>query len=75
MPEQRPCDVCESQAAYSTTRSSPQNWGRVIRRCPRCGEFEYDHSIGLPKIQSRDEMVRLSGWIREQTRLASYPSA
>ena len=62
MAEQRSCDICDNQAEYSTTRDSSQSWSRVIGRCPRCGEFEYDVSV-VPKIRSPDEMVRLSGWV------------
>jgi hypothetical protein len=71
MAEQRPCDICDNQAEYSTTRDSPQSWSRVIRRCPRCGEYEYDGSA--PKITSPDEIVRLSGWVREQNAAGIVP--
>jgi hypothetical protein len=72
MAEQRSCDICDNQAEYSTTRDSSQSWSRVIRRCPRCGEFEYDVSV-VPKMRSPDEMVRLSGWVREQNAAGLVP--
>jgi hypothetical protein len=72
MAEQRSCDICDNQAEYSTTRDSSQSWSRVIGRCPRCGEFEYDVSV-VPKIRSPDEMVRLSGWVREQNAAGVVP--
>lgn len=34
--------------------------------CPRCGSFDYDYSIGWRQVSSPDEMVLLSGWVREQ---------
>jgi hypothetical protein len=73
MAEQRPCDICGNQAEYSMTRDSSQSWHRVVRRCPRCGEFEFDGSAGLPKNPSIDEMVRLSGWVREQNAFGVVP--
>jgi hypothetical protein len=73
MAEQRSCDICDNKAEYSTTRDSSQSWSRVIRRCPRCGEFEYNRDEGLPKVRSPDDMVRLSGWVREQNATGVAP--
>jgi hypothetical protein len=60
MSEQGPCEICDNQAEYVLSDFFPG------RRCPRCGEFDYDTSVGWRKITSPDEMVRLSGWVREQ---------
>ena len=60
MTDQTPCEICRNQAEYEFVPP------RVTWRCPRCGEFCYDNSEGPPRIRSPDEMVRLSGWVREQ---------
>ena len=74
MAEKRPCDICGNHLAdYSTTRDSPQSWERVIRNCPRCGDFEYDGSLGLPKTRSPEEIVCLSGWVRDQNAAGVMP--
>jgi hypothetical protein len=57
------CEICGNLAEGATIQSP--RW-REVRRCPRCGEFAFDGSAGLPKNPSIDEMVRLSGWVREQ---------
>lgn len=41
--------------------------------CPRCGNFDYDCSIGWRQVSSSDEMVRLSGWVREQNAAGLAP--
>jgi hypothetical protein len=60
------CNICGSLAEYGSDAAFPS------RRCPRCGDFDYDASLGL-KIQSPDEMVRLAGWVREQNAAGIVP--
>ena len=60
MADQTPCDICRNQAEYELVPP------RVTWRCPRCGAFRYDSLEGPPRIRSPDDMVRLSGWVREQ---------
>jgi hypothetical protein len=60
------CNICGSLAEYGSDAAFPS------RHCPRCGDFDYDASLGL-KIQSPDEMVRLSGWVREQNAAGVVP--
>lgn len=67
MAEQGACEICSNQAEYSFSDRF------LLWRCPRCGEFEYDRSVGLRKITSPDEMVRLSGWVREQNAAGVVP--
>ena len=67
MVDQNFCDICGNQAEYEFVPP------RVTWRCPRCGGFSYDSSEGLPAIRSPDEMVRLSGWVREQNAAGVAP--
>jgi hypothetical protein len=67
MPEHGPCEICGNQAEYVLSDFFPG------RRCPRCGEFDYDTSVGWRKITSPDEMVQLSGWVREQNAAGVVP--
>jgi hypothetical protein len=66
----QPCEICDSPAEGSGIQSP--HW-REVRNCPRCGEFEFVGSAGLPKNPSIDEMVRLSGWVREQNAAGLVP--
>ena len=67
MPEQGRCEICGNRAEYVPSDFFPG------RRCPRCGEFDYDTTEGWRKINSPDEMVRLSGWVREQNAAGVVP--
>jgi hypothetical protein len=67
MTDQTPCDICRNQAEYEFVPP------RVTWRCPRCGVFSYDSSEGPPRIRSPCEMVRLSGWVREQNLAGLVP--
>ena len=67
MADQTPCDICGNQAEYELVPP------RVTWRCPRCGVFSYDSLEGPPSIRSPDEMVRLSGWVREQNAAGLVP--
>lgn len=66
MTDQGECDICGSQMVYE------EEPPRVIVHCPRCGEFCYDN-LSWRKIASPDEMVRLSGWVREQNAAGVIP--
>ena len=68
---EQPCEICHNLAQYSQIKSP--HW-REVRACPRCGKFEFDGSAGLPKNPSTDEMVRLSGWVREQNSANLIPA-
>jgi hypothetical protein len=61
------CEICKNPAEYEFVPP------RVTWRCPRCGEFCYDNSEGPPRIRSPDEMVRLSGLVREQNAAGIIP--
>jgi hypothetical protein len=61
------CYICKNPAEYEVVPP------RVTWRCPRCGSFCYDGSERLPKIRSPDEMVRVSGWVREQNAAGVAP--
>ena len=67
MADQTLCDICRNQAEYELVPP------RVTWRCPRCGVFSYDSLEGPPSIRSPDEMVRLSGWVREQNAAGLVP--
>lgn len=62
-----PCEICGNQAEYGL------DWAIRARHCPRCGDFDYDYSVGWRQISSPDEMVRLSGWVREQNAAGVTP--
>ena len=68
---EQPCEICDKPAEFSEIKSP--RW-REVRRCPRCGEFEFDGSAGLPKKPSTDEIVRLSGWVRDQNAAGGVPA-
>src|ERR1700736_3544656 len=57
--EHRPCPICENQAEYVADRMIDTFC------CPCCGNFDYDTTTWWRKSTSPDEMVRLSGWVRE----------
>jgi hypothetical protein len=67
MTEHAPCKICTNWAEHIPDQRFP-GW-----RCPRCGEFDYDASIRRRKISSPEEMVRLSGWVREQNAAGLIP--
>jgi len=60
MAEHGPCEICGNQAQHDRVPGWTQR-----RSCPRCGMFEYNDAMRW-STSSPDEMVRLSGWIREQ---------
>jgi hypothetical protein len=68
MAEQLPCEICGNHAEHT-----PPRRGRVVVRCPRCGDFEYDASGRLSGQHGPNEMVRLSGWVREQNACGVVP--
>jgi hypothetical protein len=55
------CPICGNKPNRFVPDDSFPEW-----HCPRCGIFDYDRSTGWQKVNSPDEMVRLSGWVREQ---------
>jgi hypothetical protein len=61
------CNICGSLAEYGSDAAFPS------RHCPRCGDFDYDASLGWLQTQSPDEMVRVSGWVREQNAAGIVP--
>jgi hypothetical protein len=67
MSKQGPCDICGNQAEHIPDNYFPE-W-----RCPRCGVFDYDRSLGWPRVNSPGERVRLSGWVREQNAAGVVP--
>jgi len=67
MAEYARCEICSNRAEHIPDQWFP-GW-----RCPRCGEFDYDRSVPRRKISSPDEMVRLSGWVREQNAAGLIP--
>jgi hypothetical protein len=67
MAQQGVCNICGKLAEYGLDSAFP------ARRCPRCGDFDYDASIGWRNITAPDEMVRLSGWVREQNAAGVVP--
>jgi hypothetical protein len=71
MAEYVSCEICDTQAKYSI-RHSPLPV-LITRCCPRCGDFEFEQLIGLRTIVSPDEMVRLSGWVRQQNAAGLVP--
>jgi hypothetical protein len=68
MAEREPCEICGSKQAEHFPDPNIPGWS-----CPRCGEFDHDRSVPWRKITSPDEMVRLSGWVREQNAAGLKP--
>jgi len=69
MLELAPCLICDNQAEHDP---GTEKWFERCR-CPRCGEFEYEKSSRW-NIASPDEMVLLSGWVREQNAAGNKPA-
>ena len=69
MADYGPCEICGNKAEFKTL---PPNWP-LQRSCPRCGSFEIDELPPWPK-PTPDEMVRLSGWVREQNVAGVVPA-
>jgi hypothetical protein len=55
-----PCKICGNDADYTPDNFFPGY------RCPRCGDFDFDRTVGWVEMKIPDEIVRLSGWVREQ---------
>jgi hypothetical protein len=62
-----PCKICRNDAAHVADTFFP-GW-----KCPRCGEFDYDATVGWAEIKTADELVQLSGWVREQNSAGLVP--
>jgi len=54
------CEICGNEAEC-VLNGAARTW-----RCPRCGTFQYDSTVGWLDVKTPDHMVRLSGWVREQ---------
>ena len=57
------CVICRNEATDRPIGSS-KHWYHTVE-CPRCGAFDYDFGAGV-KINSPEELVLVSGWVREQ---------
>jgi hypothetical protein len=65
-----PCEICRNPATYLSGRV-----GVIRQDCARCGTFQYDSSVGWTHIESPDQMVRLSGWVRDENKAGvDYPT-
>jgi hypothetical protein len=62
-----PCPICNSPAQPGT------DWAIKSFSCPRCGNYEYDATIGWLDIKTPEHMVRLSGWVRDQNAAGVIP--
>jgi len=62
-----PCKICRNDADHVADSFFP-GW-----KCPRCGEFDYDATVGWAEIKTADELVQLSGWVREQNSVGVVP--
>ena len=54
------CEICGHEAERGP------DWAVCYRKCPRCGRFVYNSTVGWLKPSSIGHIVRLSGWVREQ---------
>ena len=71
MAEHDDCLICGgNQANYFRGDYYPQ-YDKY--ECPRCGTFDYDTGLGWWNVMSPDEMVLLSGWVREQNAAGIKP--
>jgi hypothetical protein len=59
-PQKITCPICHNDA------NSEQGSKFADIKCVRCGRFLVNLSEGMPSVTSPDQMVRLSGWVREQ---------
>jgi hypothetical protein len=62
-----PCKICRNDADYVPDTFFP-GW-----KCPRCGEFDYDVTIGWAETKTAEELVQLSAWGREQNSAGLIP--
>jgi hypothetical protein len=62
-----PCKICGNDADHVPDTFFPA-WN-----CPRCGEFDYDATVGWVEIKTADELVQLSGWVWEQNSAGLVP--
>jgi hypothetical protein len=67
MSTKAPCKICGNDADHVPDTFFP-GW-----RCARCGEFDYDASVGWVETKTTDEFVQLSGWVREQNSAGIVP--
>ncbi len=66
--EKAPCGICRNDQAECELTEKLVNW-----RCLRCGQFCYDKVDGPPILGSTDDVVRLSGWVRDQNDAGIVP--
>src|SRR5438552_6086965 len=62
-----PCPICSSPATSGT------DWAIKSFRCPRCGDYDYDSTIGWSEVKTPEHMTRLSGWVRDQNAVGVTP--
>jgi hypothetical protein len=62
-----PCKICRNDADHVADTFFP-GW-----KCPRCGEFDYDATVGWAEIKTADELVQLSAWVRDQNSAGLVP--
>jgi hypothetical protein len=69
LPAQNLCPICRN----GSERLSDGVF--VEWRCPRCGTFDYQEmGVGWRRVRSPEQMVRLSGWVREQNAFGVIPA-
>jgi hypothetical protein len=66
-PQKITCPICHNDA------NSEQGSRFADIKCVRCGRFLVSLSEGMPSVTSPDQMVRLSGWVREQNAADNVP--
>lgn len=62
------CEICGESAEYIGVDPYFPH-----RNCPRCGNYDYDSSVGWLGVKSVEHKVRLSAWVREQNAAGLAP--
>ena len=62
-----PCKICRNDTDHLADPFFP------VWKCPRCGEFDYDATVGWAEIKTPDALVQMSGWVREQNSAGLVP--
>ena len=70
MPDTDPCELCNTEAEAIESGG----YDGIHQKCPRCGEFKLS-GTGMAVIHnvSRDDKVKLSGWVCNQNMLGAVP--
>lgn len=67
-PQNTKCRICGMDAVQGP------DWVIQTFDCLRCGQYQFDSTVGWLEVKSPQHMVRLSGWTREQNAAGITPN-